>query len=102
MMRLGSVAEGELLADERPYPATAHPCDKGGIHAHHLRFRRTSEADPEDRRLAIHDGARIDGSGPLISWTPVANGGHSTTAGQDVQVISQIYVGQHLQNHVNA
>ena len=50
------------------------------MHAHHLRFGRTSEADAENRRLAIHDGAGIDGGRALIPRTPVANGGDSTTA----------------------
>ena len=63
---------------------------------------RVHQGRAQNRRVTIHGCTRVDFRGPLIVGASVANHHHAPTLGQDIQIITEIDVRQHLQNDIRA
>src|SRR5437016_7582130 len=102
MVCLGGLDELQLLTDDWAQGPGGQPSDEGGVQAALLALRGIPQVDTNNRRIATHNGAGINGGGALIARATVAYDDHPTTPGQHIQVVAQIDVSEHFQNNIDA
>src|SRR5437016_8249111 len=92
--RLG---QRDLLGDDRTQRAVAEGLGERGVDARELGRRGVEEGHADDRGVLVHGAAGID-----RDRAAVADDDDAAVQGDDVQVLGEVHVRQHLQHDVDA
>ena len=95
-MRAGSLGERQFLPYYGPHCSVRQTRDQAGVNFSFFSFGDVPQSECVNRSAARHQVARRDSD-----VASAANDDHATVVGEQLQVVAQIYVGEHFQNEID-
>src|ERR1700682_613051 len=89
--------ERKLFAHHRTQRAVFETGDDAGVNLRGFDVRDSPKSDSEKGGAANHEFAGVD-----CDFSTIADDDHAALCGEELQVVREIYVGQHFENYVQA